>query len=43
MAVLPDTDTILALLPDWFEDYCESHPHSGLNFKSPREFIRLNA
>jgi putative transposase len=23
--ILPDTDTILALLPDWFEDYCESH------------------
>lgn len=41
--VLPDTDTILALLPDWIEDYCESHPHSGLKFKSPREFIRLSA
>lgn len=24
------------------KDYCESHPHSGLNFKSPREFIRLS-
>lgn len=41
--ILPDTDTILTLLPDWMEDYCESHPHSGLKFKSPREFIRLSA
>ena len=41
--ILPDTDTILVLLPEWMEDYCESHPHSGLKFKSPREFIRLSA
>lgn len=41
--ILPDTDTILTLLPNWFEDYCECHPHSGLNFKSPREFISLSA
>ena len=41
--ILPDTDTILVLLPDWMEDYCQSHPHSGLKFKSPRQFIRLSA
>lgn len=41
--ILPDADTILALLPGWIEDYCEVHPHSGLKFKSPREFIRLSA
>lgn len=41
--ILPDADTILALLPDWIEDYCEVHPHSGLRFRSPREFLRLSA
>ncbi|MDE2365289.1 MAG: IS3 family transposase [Hyphomicrobiales bacterium] len=41
--VLTDADVILALLPDWIEDYCEVHPHSGLKFRSPREFIRLSA
>ena len=43
ISILPDADTILALLPDWIEDYCEVHPHSGLKFRSPREFIRLSA
>ncbi|VVT34349.1 conserved hypothetical protein [Rhizobium sp. EC-SD404] len=42
-AILPDADTILALLPDWIDDYCEVHPHSGLRFRSPREFLRLSA
>lgn len=41
--VLTDADAILAMLPDWIEDYCEVHPHSGLKFRSPREFIRLSA
>jgi putative transposase len=43
VAILPDATTILAKLPEWIEDYCEVHPHSGLKFRSPREFIRLNA
>ncbi|HDZ74585.1 MAG TPA: IS3 family transposase, partial [Aurantimonas coralicida] len=43
VTILPDADTILALLPEWIEDYCEIHPHSGLKFRSPREFIRLSA
>lgn len=43
VTILPDADTILALLPVWIEDYCEVHPHSGLKFRSPREFIRLSA
>jgi putative transposase len=43
ISILPDAATILALLPDWIEDYCEVHPHSGLKFRSPREFIRLSA
>lgn len=43
VTILPDADTILALLTEWIEDYCEVHPHSGLKFNSPREFIRLRA
>ena len=43
VSILPDADTILGLLPDWIENYCEVHPHSGLKFRSPREFIRLSA
>ena len=41
--ILPDAETILALLPQWFDDYCEAHPHSGLKYRSPREFMRLSA
>ena len=43
VTILPDADTILALLSEWIEDYCEIHPHPGLKFRSPREFIRLSA
>lgn len=43
VTILPNADTILALPPVWIEDYCEVHPHSGLKFCSPREFIRLSA
>lgn len=43
VTVLPDADAILTLLPLWIENYCEVHPHSGLKFRSPREFIRLRA
>lgn len=43
VSLLADAQTILAMLPDWIEDYCEVHPHSGLKFRSPREFIRLGA
>lgn len=43
VTILPDAATILAKIPDWIEDYCEVHPHSGLKFRSPREFIRLSA
>jgi transposase InsO family protein len=40
---LTDADAILAMLPDWIKDYCKVRPHSGLKFRSPREFIRLSA
>jgi transposase InsO family protein len=43
ISILPDPNSILTLLPAWIEDYCEVHPHSGLKFRSPREFIRLSA
>jgi putative transposase len=38
LAILPDAETVMALLPVWFDDYNEVHPHSGLRFLSPREF-----
>ena len=41
--ILPDAETILAFLPERIDDYCEVHPHSGLKFRSPREFLRLSA
>ena len=41
--ILPDAETILALMPEWIDDYCEVHPHSGLKYRSPREFLRLSA
>ena len=43
LSLLPDAETVIALLPAWFEDYNEVHPHSGLKFLSPREFLRLSA
>ena len=43
LSILPDAETVIALLPAWFEDYNEVYPHSGLKFLSPREFLRLSA
>ena len=37
---LPDAETVLTLIGDWIEDYNENHPHSGLKWRSPREFIK---
>jgi transposase InsO family protein len=34
VSILPDAETVIALLPAWFEDYNEVHPHSGLKFLS---------
>jgi len=36
----PDAFSVLQRLGDWFEDYNTIHPHSGLRFRSPREFIQ---
>jgi transposase InsO family protein len=35
----PDALSVLQLLPAWFDDYNTVHPHSGLQMRSPREFI----
>src|SRR5499433_609848 len=43
LSILPDAATVIALLPAWFKDYNEVHPHSGFKFLSPREFLRLSA
>jgi len=36
--ILTDAETVMALLPKWFDDYNEIHPYSGLRYLSPREF-----
>ncbi|MFG6573907.1 integrase core domain-containing protein [Sulfitobacter sp. 1A13353] len=28
------------LIGEWIEDYNNNHPHSGLRWRSPREFIK---
>jgi putative transposase len=38
--VSPDARTVMELLPSWFEDYNENHPHKGLKMRSPREYRR---
>ena len=43
LSILPETPTVIMLLPAWFEDYNDVHPHSGLKFLSPTEFLRLSA
>jgi len=35
---LRSAESVLALLPGWFEDYNSVHPHKGLKMMSPREF-----
>jgi transposase InsO family protein len=40
---LPDAATLLRQITGWFDDYNESHPHSGLGMISPRAFIRAQA
>ncbi|MEO0400712.1 MAG: integrase core domain-containing protein, partial [Pseudomonadota bacterium] len=38
IAQIPDAKTALQLFAGWIEDYNGNHPHSGLKWKSPREF-----
>jgi len=37
---IPDALTALAAVDSWMNDYNDSHPHSGLAYRSPREYIR---
>ena len=39
---LPDAATVLGQIAGWFHDYNENHPHSGLKWKSPREFRKVH-
>ena len=41
-ATLPTIDSRRGLNV-WLGNYNEVHPHSGLKFLSPREFLRLSA
>ncbi len=36
---VPDAQTVIDRLPDWFEHYNALHPHKALGYRSPREFI----
>jgi len=36
---VPDAQTVVDRLPDWFEHYNALHPHKALGYRSPREFI----
>ena len=37
---LPSSSAVINALHGWFKDYNEYHPHSGLKWKSPRQFRR---
>lgn len=37
---LPDAPSVLTAIDGWFKDYNENHPHSGLGWRSPRDFIQ---
>ncbi len=39
---IPDATTALDQIAGWFADYNDNHPHSGLKWKSPREFRKVH-
>ena len=43
LVILNDVETVMRLLPAWFEDYNTIHPHSGLRMLSPREYLSRTA
>lgn len=43
LADLWDAETVLELIPGWFEDYNEMAPHKGLRMMSPKEFRRARS
>lgn len=38
LADKPDARTVMQKLDEWFEHYNTKHPHSALNYLSPRMF-----
>jgi transposase len=36
----PEAISVLQRLPEWFKDHNTTHPHSGLQMRLPREFIK---
>ncbi len=40
---LPDALTVLTAINGWFADYNENHPHSGLGWRSPKDFIQAQS
>lgn len=40
---IPDARTALAAIERWTKDYNEVHPHSGLAYNAPREYIRASS
>ncbi len=43
LAILADAETVMRLLPAWFEDYNTIHPQTGLRMLSPREYLSRSA
>ena len=40
---LPNAEIALASVTKWMNDYNEVHPHSGLAYRSPREYIKAQS
>jgi putative transposase len=43
LAEKPDSETVMKMLPIWFEHYNTKHPHSALKYLSPRAFREKQA
>lgn len=43
LTIRPDAESVMRLLPGWFEDDNGVHPHSRLSMLSPREFLSRSA
>ena len=37
---LDTAESVMRMLPTWFDDYNEVRPHRGLKMQSPRDYIR---
>jgi transposase InsO family protein len=43
LAERPDSQTVMAQLPKWFDDYNSYHPHSALGYVPPELFREKRA